>query len=94
MGQLTAEQYAGTHNEVGREASRHALATAAGETQIPDGEAAKCVVGRTLRSLHHYQHVRPDAIPGRDADAPLAPQKKAIGHRDLPSHWRSLRRRT
>jgi integrase len=49
--------------------SRHALATAAGDTQIPDGEAAKLGVWRDPRSLHRYQHVRPDAIPGRNAGA-------------------------
>ena len=33
------------------------------------------------RSLQRYQHVRPDAIPGRDAGALLesAEKKKAVG---------------
>lgn len=47
--------------------SRHALATAALEAQIPDKRAAELGVWRDTRSLHRYQHVRPDAIPGRSA---------------------------
>jgi integrase len=53
--------------------SRHALATAAGDAQIPDGEAAKLGVWRDPRSLHRYQHVRPDAIPGRNAGTLVEP---------------------
>lgn len=45
--------------------SRHALATAASDAQIPDKRAAELGVWRDTRSLHRYQHVRPDAIPGR-----------------------------
>ncbi|HZQ01375.1 MAG TPA: tyrosine-type recombinase/integrase [Reyranella sp.] len=45
--------------------SRHALATAAQD--IPDKKAAELGVWADPRSLHRYQHVRPDAIPGRDA---------------------------
>lgn len=47
--------------------SRHALATAADAAQIPDKRAAELGVWSDPRSLHRYQHVRPDAIPGRDA---------------------------
>lgn len=47
--------------------SRHAMATAAGLQRIPDGEAAKLGVWRDPRSLHRYQHVQPEPIPGRDA---------------------------
>lgn len=47
--------------------SRHALATAASDAQIPDKKAAELGVWRDPRSLHRYQHVRPDAIPGRNA---------------------------
>lgn len=52
--------------------SRHALATAALEAQIPDKRAAELGVWRDTRSLHRYQHARPDAIPGRSAGAVLA----------------------
>lgn len=45
--------------------SRHALATAAQD--IPDKKAAELGVWKDTRSLHRYQHVKPDAIPGRDA---------------------------
>lgn len=47
--------------------SRHAMATELLELQIPDKKAAELGVWRDPRSLHRYQHVRPDAIPGRDA---------------------------
>jgi integrase len=47
--------------------SRHKLATDADEKQIPDKRAAELGVWLDPRSLHRYQHVRPDAIPGRDA---------------------------
>lgn len=47
--------------------SRHRLATDAGDAQIPDKKAAELGVWKDPRSLHRYQHVRPDAIPGRDA---------------------------
>ncbi len=47
--------------------SRHALATAASDAGIPDKKAAELGVWRDARSLHRYQHVRPDAIPGRSA---------------------------
>lgn len=49
--------------------SRHALATAASDAGIPDKRAAELGVWRDARSLHRYQHVRPDAIPGRTAGA-------------------------
>lgn len=52
--------------------SRHALATAALEAQIPDKQAAELGVWRDTRSLHRYQHARPEAIPGRSAGAVLA----------------------
>lgn len=52
--------------------SRHALATAALEAQIPDKRAAELGIWRDTRSLHRYQHARPDAIPGRSASAVLA----------------------
>lgn len=45
--------------------SRHALATAAQD--IPDKKAAELGVWLDPRSLHRYQHVKPEAIPGRDA---------------------------
>jgi hypothetical protein len=51
--------------------SRHALATAAGAALIPDKVAAEMGAWADPRSLHRYQHVRPDAIPGRDAGAIL-----------------------
>jgi len=38
--------------------------------------AAKLGVWRDPRSLHRYQHVRPDAIPGRNASALLHANKK------------------
>lgn len=47
--------------------SRHALATAASDANIPDKKAAELGVWRDPRSLHRYQHVKPDAIPGRNA---------------------------
>lgn len=47
--------------------SRHALATAAGLQRIPDGEAAKLGAWSDPRSLHRYQHVQPEPIPGRSA---------------------------
>ena len=51
--------------------SRHALATAAADAQIPDKKAAELGVWQDARSLHRYQHVRPEAIAGRDAGALL-----------------------
>lgn len=47
--------------------SRHALATAADAAQIPDKRAAGLGMWRDARSLHRYQHVRPEPIPGRGA---------------------------
>lgn len=47
--------------------SRHAMATAAGLQRIPDAEAAKLGAWADPRSLHRYQHVAPEPIPGRDA---------------------------
>ena len=47
--------------------SRHAMATAAGLMRIPDGEAAKLGAWSDPRSLHRYQHVAPEPIPGRHA---------------------------
>ena len=47
--------------------SRHALATAASDANIPDKKAAELGVWRDPRSLHRYQHVKPEAIPGRSA---------------------------
>lgn len=55
--------------------SRHALATAAGEKRIPDNEAAKLGVWLDPRSLHRYQHVRPEPIAGRDAGFLVAIRK-------------------
>lgn len=55
--------------------SRHALATAALEAQIPDKRAAELGVWRDTRSLHRYQHARPDAIPGRSAGSVLGGKK-------------------
>lgn len=52
--------------------SRHKLATDAGDAMIPDEKAAKLGVWRDPRSLHRYQHVRPEAIPGRSAATLLA----------------------
>lgn len=49
--------------------SRHALATAADAAQIPDKRAPELGVWRDARSLHRYQHVRPQPIPGREAGA-------------------------
>jgi len=46
--------------------SRHALATAADAAQIPDKRAAELGVWRDARSLHRYQHARPQPIPGRE----------------------------
>jgi|GEM_PF-1761169 len=45
--------------------SRHALATAAQD--IPDKKAAELGVWLDPRSLHRYQHVKPEPIAGRDA---------------------------
>ncbi len=45
--------------------SRHALATAAQD--IPDKKAALLGAWADPRSLHRYQHVRPEAISGRTA---------------------------
>lgn len=45
--------------------SRHALATAAQD--VPDKKAALLGVWADPRSLHRYQHVRPEALPDRDA---------------------------
>jgi len=45
--------------------SRHKLATDADAANIPDKRAALFGVWQDPRSLHRYQHVRPDAIPGR-----------------------------
>jgi integrase len=59
--------------------SRHALATAAGAAKIPDKEAALLGVWRDPRSLHRYQHVRPDAIPGRTAGTLLGKPRKISG---------------
>ncbi len=47
--------------------SRHRLATDADAAGIPDKRAALLGMWQDPRSLHRYQHVRPDAIPGRDA---------------------------
>ena len=47
--------------------SRHKLATDADAANIPDKRAALLGVWQDPRSLHRYQHVRPDAIPGRNA---------------------------
>lgn len=47
--------------------SRHAMATAAGLKRIPDAEAAKLGAWADPRSLHRYQHVAPEPIPGRNA---------------------------
>lgn len=52
--------------------SRHALATAAGDAGLPDKRAAELGAWADPRSLQRYQHLRPDAIPGRDAGAILA----------------------
>jgi integrase len=57
--------------------SRHALATAAGIKRIPDGEAAKLGAWADPRSLHRYQHVQPEPIPGRSAELLDAPIRKA-----------------
>lgn len=57
--------------------SRHALATAAGEAMIPDKKAAELGAWSDPRSLHRYQHVRPDAIPGRSAGSLLKRGKPA-----------------
>lgn len=51
--------------------SRHAMATAAQAAGMSDKAAAELGVWADPRSLHRYQHVRPDAIPGRDAGALL-----------------------
>lgn len=47
--------------------SRHRLATDADAAGIPDKRAALLWIWQDPRILHRYQHVRPDAIPGRDA---------------------------
>jgi len=59
--------------------SRHALATAAGLARIPDGEAAKLGAWLDPRSLHRYQHVRPEPIAGRDAGFLIEPKKAGTG---------------
>lgn len=56
--------------------SRHALATAADAAGIPDKRASELGMWRDPRSLHRYQHVRPDAIPGRTAGALLAGKRR------------------
>jgi integrase len=61
--------------------SRHALATAAQD--IPDKKAADLGVWLDPRSLHRYQHVKPEPIPGRDAGflitgKPHEPTKKKL----------------
>lgn len=55
--------------------SRHALATDAGDRGLPDKRAAELGAWADPRSLQRYQHLRPDAIPGRDAGAILTPKK-------------------
>ncbi len=55
--------------------SRHALATAAQD--IPDKKAAELGVWLDPRSLHRYQHVKPDPIPGRDAGFLMATKSAA-----------------
>lgn len=57
--------------------SRHALATAAGDAGLPDKRAAELGAWADPRSLQRYQHLRPDAIPGRDAGVILSPKRKA-----------------
>jgi len=56
-----AKQRAGVHYTP--HLSRHALATAAQD--IPDKKAAELGVWLDPRSLHRYQSVKPEAIPGR-----------------------------
>lgn len=56
--------------------SRHALATAASDANIPDKKAAELGAWRDPRSLHRYQHVKPDAIPGRNAGLLLAGNRR------------------
>jgi integrase len=56
--------------------SRHAMATAAGLQRIPDAEAAKLGAWADPRSLHRYQHVAPEPIPGRDAGFLTAHKKR------------------
>jgi integrase len=56
--------------------SRHTLASDALAKGIPDKKAAELGVWADPRSLHRYQHVRPDAIPGRDAGALLESAEK------------------
>jgi len=60
---------------------RHALAAAAGDANIPDKKAAELGVWRDPRSLHRYQHVKPDAIPGRTAGSLLPPPTDENGRR-------------
>lgn len=55
--------------------SRHALATAAQD--VPDKKAAELGVWQDARSLHRYQHVKPDALPGRDAGFLMRVKEKA-----------------
>ncbi len=55
--------------------SRHAMATELLELKIPDKTAAELGVWRDPRSLQRYQHVRPDAVPGRDAGFLMAVKK-------------------
>jgi integrase len=60
--------------------SRHKLATDA--QVLPDKKAAELGVWKDPRSLHRYQHVRPEAIPGRSAATLLAlpaPDKRKVG---------------
>lgn len=45
--------------------SRHALATELGRLKIPDKQAAANGAWEDPRSLHRYQEVVPDAVPGR-----------------------------
>lgn len=59
--------------------SRHAMASDALAKGIPDKKAADMGVWADPRSLQRYQHVRADAIPGRDAGAILNPKKAATG---------------
>lgn len=64
--------------------SRHALATAAQD--IPDKKAAELGVWKDPRSLHRYQAVKPEPIPGRHvgtildmADRPTEPAADRVG---------------
>jgi integrase len=66
--------------------SRHALATAAQD--MPDKKAAELGVWKDPRSLHRYQHVKPEAIPGRHIGTilDLADEKKAESASELESN--------